>query len=228
LEQLGGDPMTQKELLETKAQVEKIIADLSVLQAAEQLRLLRQPDVQADLRLTEEQRTKVKEIVDRLDPRRGPPTGRDRLPPDERRQQDLDRARASNAEARRVLGPEQFRRLPQIALQVQGIGAFRQADVAAALKLTPEQRERIRDLEDDVVWAGMMERRRDEEANRPDRKRPGDPRRADELKRKQEENDKTRRRDALEHVVALLAQRWKEMTGEPFKGTLHGPPGPPR
>ena len=231
LEQRGDDPMAQKELRETKALVEKIIADLTVLQAAEQFHLLAQPDVQADLRLTIGQRTKVKELLERLD-QRPPPTGPGRLTPDERRQQDLDRARASNEEARQVLSPQQLQRLPQIALQVQGIGAFRQADVAAALKLTPEQRERIRDIEDEVFWAGMMERKRDE---RLPGGPPADPRKVNDQKRKQEE-DQRRKQDALERILALLtpeqAQRWKEMTGEPFKGTVqpfgHGPGGPPR
>jgi hypothetical protein len=251
LEQRADNPMAQKELRETKDLVETILADLSVLQTAEQFHLLSQPDVHADLRLTEDQKKKVRELLDRLDPRRGgPPGGRARLTPDERRQQDLERARASNAEARQILSPEQLQRLPQIALQIQGIGAFRQADVAAALKLTPEQRESIRDIEDEVIWAGMMEKRRDEEAarhDRPDRKRPGDPpgrppgnppppvdpHRAAEQKRRQEENDRKRRQEALERVLPMLtpeqAQRWKEMTGEPFRGSAQaGPPGPPR
>jgi serine/threonine protein kinase len=242
VQQLDGDPMAQKELRETKAQVEQIIADLTVLQAAEQFHLLTQPDVLADLRLTGEQRAKVKELVEGLDRRHGPPVGPGRLSPDERRQQALDRARASNAEARQVLSPEQLQRLPQISLQLQGMGAFRQADVAAALKLTPEQREWIRDIEDEVFWTGMMERRRDEEAargDRPDRRRPGDPppprpdpRRANEQKHRQEENDRNRKQEALKRIMALLTpeqgQRWKEMTGEPFKGTAQpGPPGPP-
>jgi serine/threonine protein kinase len=240
LEELDGDPMAQKELRETKTQVEKIIADLAVLQSAEQFHLLTEADVHADLRLTGEQRTKVKEMVDRLD-RRGPPRDdRNRLSPDERRQQDLDRARASHAEARRLLSPEQLRRLPQIALQVQGIGAFRQADVAAALKLAPDQRERIRDIEDEVFWAGMMERKKDEEASKagpPDRKPGGDPRKQnDAAKRRQEENDKKRRQEALERVLTLLtpeqAQRWANMTGDPFRGTVqpfgHGRPWSPR
>jgi hypothetical protein len=87
------------------------------------------------------------------------------------------------------------------------------------LKLTPEQRERIRGIDEEWFFAGMQE------WMRPPGKPPGDPRKSNEPKRKQE---------AVERILALLTdeqtQRWKEMTGEPFKGTAMfwpGPPGPP-
>jgi serine/threonine protein kinase len=231
MEQKAGDPMAQNELRETKARVEQIIRDLAVLQAAEQFNLLSHPDVLADLHVTDEQRARLKELDDHERQRGGPPTDRGHVSPDERRQQDIERARVRNAEMRKILTEGQLLRLPQVALQVQGTGAFRQADVAAALKLTPDQRERIRDIEDEAFWAGMMERKQ----NEPPHGRGGPPKPPDDRKRKEQEaNDQKRRQEALTRIMDLLtpeqAQRWKEMTGDPFKGTVppfwRGPGGP--
>lgn len=58
----------------------------------------------------------------------------------------------------------------------------------------------------------------------------------DEQKRKQEGENQKRKQEALEVILGLLtpeqAQRWNEMTGQPFKGSVSffpfgpGPGGP--
>src|SRR5262249_17655029 len=66
VEQRRDDPEAQADLLEAKQRVENVLADLAVLRAASQLYLLYQPAVLDDLRITEEQRPKVKEFCTRV------------------------------------------------------------------------------------------------------------------------------------------------------------------
>jgi hypothetical protein len=203
--QRRDDPAAQSELGETKARVEQILADLAVLRGAGQLRLLAQPAVLDDLRLSGGQRAKVKELSARIEAERLE-WWRDfgRLSPNERGRRSLGRARANEAAVNAVLTPGQLARLRQIALQLQGPVAFREPDVVAALGLTAQQRERIRGLEEAYyvevlgkIWPGGLPK---------------------ELRQGTGEDGKP----AIERVLALLtpgqARRWKEMTGEPFQG----------
>src|SRR5262249_26693831 len=113
-----------------------------------------------------------------------------------------------------ILNQEQMRRLGQIALQMQGPAAFRDTDVVATLKLTAEQKESIRAIEADTFF-GFGEA--------PHGGRPG---------RDSGTWHRERRTRASERILALLTpaqtKRWKELTGEPFKGQgrfFMGPPG---
>ncbi len=126
-----------------------------------------------------------------------------RLTPRERRELMLEGQRASEMEVQRILAPSQLKRLQQIALQLQENGAFHNWDVVVALKLTNEQRMRIRDIEREVFF------------QRP----PRDGRRS----------WTQRAQIASERIQAILipeqAERWKALTGERFRG-LRGA-GPP-
>jgi eukaryotic-like serine/threonine-protein kinase len=218
IEQRSDDPEAQAELRETKARVEKIVADFAVLQAAMHLPLLGQSAVLDDLGLSPEQATKARELAARLDKQRWESFAAfGRLSPEKRRQQSLDQARASTAEAAQILRAEQMRRLRQIALQFQGSSAFREPDVAAELKLRPDQRESIRAIDEEVFFAGMHLMHG-----------PGgsleDVRKVNEAKS----------REAMLRIRALLTEKqagqWDKMAGEPFKGPLpfaFPPFGPP-
>ena len=59
-------------------------------------------------------------------------------------------ARSNEAAIAVILTPDQLRRVGQIALQTKGPMAFRDPGVAATLKLTADQRERIRGIEAEV------------------------------------------------------------------------------
>jgi serine/threonine protein kinase len=222
IEQRRGDWLAQAELRETEERAEKIVADLAALRSARPLFLLGQPAVLDDLQLAEKQRLEVKQLSARLDEQWRPDSSGefDRLSPSERRQRSVDQARANDAEVRRILSPGQLKRLRQIALQQQGSGAFREPDVAAALRLTAEQRERIREIDEKAFFAWMR-----------DRHRPGGP--SGGAPREHGKPQAQRDRAVLERILAVLTEeqalQWKEMTGEPFKGSrLPGPPGPKR
>jgi eukaryotic-like serine/threonine-protein kinase len=219
IEQRRDDPDAQAELLDTTRRVEKILADLAVLQAASKLYLLGEPAVLNDLALNDAQRPKVKELTARLG-KRWLESFKDfgRLSPAERGRRVLEQARADEAEVNAVLTAPQQARLRQIGLQADGPGAFRDPEVVAALRLTPEQREGIRAIEDEAFFA-MMRMMAPPTG-------PGGP------------ETKPRDRPASERILALLtevqARRWAEITGPPFQGALapfpppFGPPPPAR
>ena len=218
IDQRRGDPDAQAELLDTTRRVEKILADLAVLQAASKLYLLGEPAVLDDLALNDAQRPKVKELTARLG-KRWLESFKDfgRLSPAERGRRVLEQARADEAEVNAVLTAQQQVRLRQIGLQADGPGAFRDPEVVAALKLTPEQREGIRAIEDEAFFAMMRMMALPTGPASP-------------------ETQNHRDRPASERILALLteeqARRWAEMTGLPFKGALapfpppFGPPPP--
>jgi hypothetical protein len=204
IEQRRDDPGARAELHDTKRRVEKILADLAVLRAASKLYLLCQPAVLDDLRLRHEQRAKMKELTDRV--------GKEwwdslndvgRVPPARRAKQMLERARANEAAVGGILTPAQQARLRQVGLQSEGPGAFRDPEVVAELALTPEQREQIRGIEDEALFAWMRTAWRGPSQGRGDEARAKEP-------------------PASERILGVLtaeqARRWRELTGEPLRG----------
>jgi hypothetical protein len=214
IEQRRGDPDAQGELEATSDRVRKILGDLAVLQGAGQLLLLNDAAVLDDLRLSGEQREQLADLLQRMEEQRGERFGRfHRLSPEERRDRFLELARSNEAAVAKILSPEQLGRLRQIALQFQGPMAFREPEVAAALKLTAKQREQMGAIEADLFF--------DKEDCHAGSSPAGPPARRHEAVPKA----------AVERMLAVLteeqAKRWKEMTGEPFVGpTLPFRPGP--
>jgi serine/threonine protein kinase len=215
VKQRGDDPRFRDDLEATRQRVEKILADLVVLQGGRQLFLLRSPDVLKDLSATDEQQRKLTELSDGMG-RRLKDSFHDfgRLSREERGQRFLELARASDAGMKQVLTPDQLRRLKQIDLQQQGLHAFDDPDIASALKLTAGQKERLRGIEAEEFCGpdGPGHARPRKEADRP----AGSV--ADKI---------------AQVLTAEQAARWKDMTGEPFTGRAFkfGPPphgGPPR
>ena len=70
-----------------------------------------------------------------------------RLSPAERSRRALQQARANEADLHAILTEAQQARLRQIGVQSEGPGAFRETEVVSALKLSADQRERIRAIE---------------------------------------------------------------------------------
>jgi hypothetical protein len=201
LEQRRDDPAARADLLEAKQRVEKVLDDLAVLRAASQLYLLCQPAVLDDLGLSDQQRPRVKEFCARV--------GKEwkesladvgRLSPAERGRRAVARARAYEAEVNGLLTAAQRDRLRQIGLQAEGPGAFSEPEVVAELKLTAEQRDRIRTIEDGALFGWM-------------RGESG-----------------VKDRTANERVFAVLTEeqvrRWRAMTGGALKGPITPFPPP--
>jgi hypothetical protein len=202
LEQRRDDAGARADLLDAKQRVENILADLAVLRAASQLYLLCQSAVLDELHLSDEQRPKVREFCARV--------GKEwvesfadvgRLSHAERVRRAVERARRYQTEVNVLLTDAQRLRLRQIGLQAEGAVAFGDAEVVAELKLTSEQRERIRTIEEEAVFGWM---------------------------KKQPENPGkvlgSEERSVNDRIVAVLTEeqlrRWREMTGEPMKAAI--------
>jgi hypothetical protein len=170
--------------------------------------LLNRPQVQEDLKLTEEQVKQVKEVFQKvkkeiadLQDLEGP-TRFDKMAA---KFQEADRA------AGRVLRPEQGKRLKQLGLQLQGVRALLTPDVARELGLSDEQKRKIKEAQEEARKQGG--KLREDAASRTEARK--------QLAGLMKAN--------TEKVQALLTDeqraKWKEMLGEPFKGDL-GPGGP--
>jgi serine/threonine protein kinase len=147
IDQRRDDPAAHEELRETKARVERILADLAVLQGAGQLFLLGQREVQDDLRVNAEQRRQIAELhEEHLQALK--PLGK--LASADRDQALVRQAGKEDAAIHSILTAKQVLRFGQIALQVQGPTALREPDIARALKLTQEQERQLRAVEAEV------------------------------------------------------------------------------
>lgn len=207
------DPAARAELLETTRRVEKILADLGALRAATHFYLLCQPAVLDDLQLTPDQRNRLKVLTTRAG-KEWSDSFRDigLVSPAERGRRAIAQARVNEAELNTILTSAQLARLRQIGLQSEGTGAFRDPEVATVLELTPEQRERVRVIEDDAVFGWMRSMGRGPTAPAP--------------AARSEPNE----RPAKDRILALLREdqlrRWQELTGPPVRGTFTAFPGP--
>ncbi len=101
-----------------------------------------------------------------------------------------------------VLKPEQVKRFKQIELQIGGFNAFGQPRVQEALKLTDEQKTKVREISEEA--RGAMPSREDFQSDR------------EAAMKKRAEISK----GATEKVTALLTEdqkkEWKDLAGEPF------------
>jgi serine/threonine protein kinase len=204
-----GDSQRQADLLDAKQQVEKVLTDLAVLRAASQLYLLCQPVVLDELRLTDDQRPRVKEFCARVGKEwRESLADVGRLSHAERARRAVERARAYEAEANALLSPAQRNRLCQIGLQAEGLAAFSEPEVVAELKLTAEQRDQIRTIEDETLFGWMKGARSGDAGPAPGQ----------------------RDRSAKERILAVLTddqvRRWRALTGEELPSPLTPFPPP--
>ncbi len=174
------------------------------------------PEVQEELKLSDEQKAKVEALAGRdIAELQGLRDELADVPAEELQARVLQRnaeiREKSRANLAEVLEPEQRKRLDQIDLQVRGYQAFTTSDrVREALEFTDEQQARLREVGDNTeakvreisqnaggdIWAAIADMRK-------------------------------AREDAMNQVKEMLTEdqsaRWKEMTGEPFgerKGTF--------
>lgn len=210
--QREAKPEAQAELAITRDRVKNILDDLAVLQADRQTFLLREPAVLDDLAATAEQRVQLAAMTEPpSDPRRESFRGPREIPTDEQRLRTLAIAREHEAALATILTTEQRQRMSQIALQCQGHRAFREPDVARALKLTAEQKERLRGIESEMM--------------------------RDWFERARKESNSTSSfveqvKLTIQKMLAVLTteqlKQWRVMTGKPYQGPFPGRSGPPR
>lgn len=171
--------------------------------------LLVNKGVQKELKLNDEQTEKVETFAREWGAKmREEYQGLNDLSEDERRtkMQELNKGRAEalHKGLAEIMKPEQHKRFEQIDLQVSGSNAFATPKVVEGLKITDEQRAKIRQVNEDLRQT-MADAREDFQNDR-------------EGAMKQIAEG---RKAAIEKVMALMTEEqkssWKEMTGEPFE-----------
>jgi hypothetical protein len=118
----------------------------------------------------------------------------------------MEMARSNDAELQKILTHSQLHRLRQLGVQFEGASAFRDYSVAQAMGLSPEQREKIRLIEDESTLARIR---------RPPGPPPGLPENRD---------NKTTNDRILEVLNEQQKQTWSQLVGPPLEGGFL-PPG---
>jgi hypothetical protein len=164
--------------------------------------LLGQKSVQEELKLSGEQ---VKMVTQLQEKQRESFQGLRDLSQEERRTKMQEITKVQNEAIAKILKPDQLKRAKQIALQQQGPRAVNNEEVAKALKVTDEQKEKMREIQRESF---------------------------EKLRELGFDEDKAKEREALQKetngkMMAVLSSeqqaKLKEMQGEPFKGKIERP-----
>jgi serine/threonine protein kinase len=148
------NPGAQADLENTQGQVKTLLADLAVMHDAHRHTLLRNPAVQAELKVTDQQRERLNVIIQEIENHK-PFDRNDELPrasAEQRSQQMLREMKAHESAIAETLTAGQLARLRQIALQERGVQAFQEPEIITALELTREQRQELRELCRRAPW----------------------------------------------------------------------------
>lgn len=181
--------------------------------------LLQNEKVQKELNLTEEQKSKIRELVKgALEEMRERAGGMESLTPEQRRErfqklreQSAERAEKARKQLLEILSPGQLERLKQLRLQIQGLAVFTDPEVASALQLTEEQKQKLRQLHQEVqkqtreVWESARNLSREErEAKRG------------EFREKMQQIHKEAMSKALDILTPEQKEKFEKMQGEKF------------
>jgi hypothetical protein len=170
--------------------------------------LLTQPAVRQDLKLSDEQAKTISALADK---RWELVWGRRSAAEEAQRGADIG---ANETASLKVLRPEQAKRLRQIVWQRRGPHAFFDPEVADALNLTTDQKERLHEIE--------------EEMRQSLRRPPGAP---GEHRPEGYKHSEEFWKSANDRLMSVLSDeqkaKWKELTGEPFQGEIRFGPPPP-
>jgi Spy/CpxP family protein refolding chaperone len=177
--------------------------------------MLRMPEVQTELKLTDDQKTKVNDMLQQLrQDRQGQFQGLRDLPPEEAQKKIAEWRADEEKRVNAILNADQQKRYHQLQLQQRGLTAVADKPVADELKLTDEQRGKVQTALD-AQRQGMQQLFQDAGGNfNPQEMRP----KFEALRKKTDDQ-----------IAAALTddqkKQWKEMLGAPFTFPAPGPPG---
>jgi Spy/CpxP family protein refolding chaperone len=174
------------------------------------LMLLRQESVQKELKLSDEQAQKVKELAEKTREKFQDIFAGDEADRPKKMQELAQENRKAVAE---ILSADQSKRLKEITLQQRGPAAFTDPEVAKALDLSEDQQTKIKSINEETVTA-MRELFT-----------PGQPP-DDDTRKKMNDLRKTSGDKLLALLSADQKTKWTTLQGEPFKGEIRV--GPPR
>jgi hypothetical protein len=171
--------------------------------------LLSNKGVQQELKVSDSQADKLDALAQELGQKQRSEFQKlQDVPQDERREKMQELTRNMNAELHKelanILKPEQTKRFTQIQLQQSGVNAFSTPRVQEELKLTDEQKSKIRDISQDLNES----MREAFQASQDDRAAAM-------------QKIAGLRKQGMEKTLAVLTDEqkstWKDMTGEPFE-----------
>jgi Spy/CpxP family protein refolding chaperone len=117
------------------------------------LMLLRSPDVQKDLKITDEQKTKLEDAVKKETEKRQEQFAAMKdggFDKDKMQAAMKEMAEAADKTIKDILNADQQKRLKQITWQQAGSAAFGDKDVESGLKLTDEQKDKIKGINEEM------------------------------------------------------------------------------
>lgn len=166
---------------------------------AQLLGMLRMPDVQAELKLTDAQKTKLEALNVRPEAGAGPPTQEER------------QARAAKLEKdiQSILDKAQYERLKQLSLQLRGPEALASdPELQKALGLTEDQIKKISDTVAQVRQSHMQQFRGGAAGEQPSR---------EQMAARMQEMRKEMASKVEAHLTAEQKAKFQAMKGKPFQ-----------
>jgi Spy/CpxP family protein refolding chaperone len=175
--------------------------------------LVNNKSVQKELQMTDDQVKKAQEVTKQIREKHQDEMAALRdMDQDERREKGAALMRTIGEETDKALGdvlkPEQMKRLKQIALQQRGAQAFTDAKVQEELKLTDDQKDKIKTINEDMrkEMGEIFQGGGDMEENR--------------------KKMTTLRNETLDKIKGVLTddqkKTWEQMTGAPFEVKMEG------
>src|SRR2546423_1856419 len=169
--------------------------------------LVRNADVQTDLKITPDQKTKLNTLFESMQAAQDNARASGSFDPEAMRKSMDDAAAQINA----ILTPDQQARLKQIQVQTQKNRAIMSPEVQDQLGLSSDQKDKVKDLSDkfQAAQGELRQKMRD----------------SDDAGRTQIRADMQKNNDALEAELAKIltpeqAQKLKDLGGAPFTGKI--------
>lgn len=185
-------------------------------------------DLQKELKITDDQKKALKPAMDKAEEQAkkmremfagGGGGGFDREAMQKMMEEGRKFADEMKAMVEKSLTPEQVKRAKQIEVQAMGMRAFANEDVAKALKITDDQKEKLKGISDDMQKE--MQDLRQEYGIRGFGGGGGGGGNVDQAKMAEfQKKNKALTDETMEKVMKAMTddqkKAWKDMTGEPF------------
>ena len=175
--------------------------------------LLQRKDVQADLGITDDQKSKLEAARTKMmDDMRAQFQGGSRPEPEAMQKMFAKMQEDMKKETEKVLTKEQMSRLKQINIQLAGNNAAAWADIQKELGMTEDQIKKIKDLQAKQQEAnqGLFQKMRDQEMSR------------EELQDAMKKNGETLKAEMGKVLTAEQKDKLKAMGGKEFKADKDG------
>ncbi|HVT13159.1 MAG TPA: hypothetical protein VHE55_12920 [Fimbriimonadaceae bacterium] len=171
-----------------------------------ELNLAGRSDVQKELSVTDDQKTKLNDLIQKSRPQRGSGGNGGTTDPAERAKQAAERRAQQHKDLAAILNETQMKRLGELLLQRQGYSALNDESVQQALKMTSEQIQKVKDLTDKEREASqaLFQRRRDGTMTQ------------EEVQAAMQKNADTTKAELAKVLTPDQDAKFKDMQGKPF------------